>query len=358
MKLTIAKEDLNTALRRVQGAVAGRTTLPVLSTALIRAAGERVEFTATNLNLQITHSVKATVANDGDVCLPLSRFTSFVSELGPQEVGLESDAKFKAKITSGGAVCHVSGVNPEDFPKLQTVDAKPFTIAQQALKSAIRRTIFAASDDSTRFTLNGAFLQINAGQLTVVATDGRRVAIVTAAVEADDMEAILPTRACAELTRLLDDEGDVKISLGQNAAKFEIGDTVLVSKIIEGNYPNFKQVVPGDCKERVTVSREELRSVLRLANSATDEKSVSVRLALSRHSLRAEGSGSDTSASNSMAVNYAGVDFEMAVSGEYILEVVNALTDDEVHLEFTDPLAPLVVKASEFLCVLAPMRMN
>lgn len=357
MNITITKDDLSHALRRVQGAIASRTTLPILSYVLLCAKGESLQLVASNLDLQISHTVPAGVLGAGEVALNQSGLSAFVNQFGPQEISLAIDDKFKATLKSGGAVCSLSGTDAVEFPVFSAQPGQSFPVEQAKLKSMLRRTLFSVSTDSMRPMLNGVRFELKNGTLTIISTDGRRASRATHEIASNDISGTIPTKAATELMRLLSDEGDVTVSIGKSKAQFTLGNTVLETKLIDFVYPNWRQIIPGDCVARVTVAREELQSSIRLVSSIILEanKSPSMRADFARHVLKLKCVGEST-ASDSLAVKYDGKDFAITLNPDYVLDVLNALDDDEVHLEFTDDLSPFVIKADNFLGVIMPMR--
>jgi DNA polymerase-3 subunit beta len=232
----------------------------------------------------------------------------------------------------------------------------------------LKKTSFAISTDESRYVLNGIFLSLKDHKLTMVATDGRRLALVEEEVDVPEKsqgEFIVPAKAVNELNRLLQDKGDVEINYTDNQAAFAMrdekgGGTLLVTKLIEGNYPNYRQVIPGETKERVALSREEFLHALRRAEIMTSEKQNSVKLNFTKNNLAITANSPDVGeARESLAINYKGKDMAIAFNPGYIIEPLNALTPDEVYLELIDELSPGVLKINgPFLYVVMPMRLS
>ena len=212
------------------------------------------------------------------------------------------------------------------------------------------------------------FLSLKEHKLTMVATDGRRLALVDEEVDVpanSQGEFIVPAKAVAELNRLLSDKGEVEITFTENQAAFTLKDekgngTLLITKLIEGNYPNYRQVIPAETKERVTLGREEFLHALRRAELMTSEKQNSVKLAFSKNNLAITANSPDVGeARESMAINYKGKEMAVAFNPGYVIEPLTALTTDEVFFEMIDELSPGVLKINEpFLYVVMPMRLS
>ncbi len=289
MNLTIAKDQIINGLQAVQNVVSTRTTLPILSNVLLRAENDKVELTATDLDVTITCSVEAKVKRPGSTTIPVKKLFGIVRELGNSELDLEVDEKNVTSIRSGASFYKINGLSPEEFPPLAKFkDEKKIVLPQDKVKAMMKRTSFAISTDESRYVLNGIFISLKDHKMTMVATDGRRLALVDEEVDVSETshgEFIVPAKAVNELNRLLSDKGEIELRYTDNQAAFtlkdEKGGTVLIiTKLIEGNYPNYRQVIPNEVKERIPLGREELLHALRRADIMTSEKSNSVKMAL------------------------------------------------------------------------------
>jgi DNA polymerase III subunit beta len=206
-------------------------------------------------------------------------------------------------------------------------------------------------------------MSFKGSKLTVVATDGRRLALIERDVDmpkGTETELILPTKAVGELQRLLGDKGDAKITVGENQITINLEGTTLVSKLIEGTYPNFRQVIPAEAKERVQLERELFLAALHRASILASEKSQSVKLSFAKNNLTITATTPEVGeATETMAINYKGKEVTIAFNPQYVMDPLRNLDADEVFLELTDELSPGVLKVSEpFLYVLMPMRLN
>jgi DNA polymerase-3 subunit beta len=252
----------------------------------------------------------------------------------------------------------------EEFPPLARFDeAKVFTIAQKQLKDGLKKTSYAISTDETRYVLNGTLFSFKENKLTLVATDGRRLALVDLELEfprSQELDIIVPTKAVTELQRMLREEGDAKISIGENQIAFELNRTLLVSKLIEGNYPNFRQVIPPEAKERITLERETFLTAVRRVAILSSEKSNSVRLNFSKGNIDIAANTPDVGeAKESLPVMYKGRDLSIAFNPEFLMAPLRNLSTDEVYLDLIDEMSPGVIKiAGPFLYVLMPMRLS
>jgi DNA polymerase-3 subunit beta len=369
MKLSISKEQLMNGLQAVQNVVATRTTLPVLSNVLLRAEGDRLELTATDLDITVSTSVPASVKKGGSTTLPAKKFFGIIRELGPQDIDLDTDDKNHTTIQSGSSYYKIHGLSADEFPAEQAIaETRKINLPQEKFKGLLRKTSFAISTDETRFVLNGILLSLKEHNVTMVATDGRRLALAYEEVDvpaSSQGECIVPTKAINELNRLLAAKGDIEVKIGANKVSFALSGeaanpVTIVSKLIEGNYPNYKQVIPGETKERIAFNRDELHSALRRAELMTSEKSHSVKMTFKKNSVEITANTPDIGeARESLAIAYKGPDMAIAFNPSYLMDPLKALTEDEVYIELIDDLSPGIVKTNgPFLYVIMPMRMS
>lgn len=369
MNLTIAKDQILIGLQAVQNVVGSRTTLPILSNVLLRAEGDRVEFTATDLDVSVSCKVEANVKKPGATTIPVKKLFGIVRELGGTEIDIEVDEKNICTIRCGSSFFKIHGLNADEFPPLPKFkDDKKVSLSQETVKAMMKKTSFAVSTDESRYVLNGIFISLKDHKMTMVATDGRRLALVDEEVDISEKSAgefIVPAKAVTELNRLLQDKGDVEIKFGENQASFALKDdkgfsVLVISKLIEGNYPNYRQVIPGEAKERVPLNREEFVQALRRAEIMTSEKANSVKLGFGKNTLAITANSPEVGeARETMAVNYKGKEMAIAFNPRYLIDALNALSEDEVFFELIDELSPGVLKINgPFLYVVMPMRLS
>jgi DNA polymerase-3 subunit beta len=369
MKLTISKEQLIQGLQAVQNIVSTRTTLPVLSNVLLRAEENRLELTATDLDVSISSAVEAAVEKPGAVTLPAKKLFGIVRELPTPQIELDIDEKNNCRILSGSSYYKINGLAAEEFPPFpKFAENRKISIGQDKLRSLLRKTSFAISTDESRFVLNGIFFSLKEHKITLVATDGRRLALAEEEVDlapGSEGECIVPSKAITELNRLLGTQNNIEIKFSDNQGAFTLLNdkglnTVIITKLIDGNYPNYRQVIPTETRERIPLVREELLQALRRAEIMTSEKSNSVKLNFTKNKLEITANTPDVGeARESIAVNYKGNDIAIAFNPIYMMDPLKALDNDEVYLELIDELSPGVIKINgPFLYVIMPMRMS
>lgn len=364
MKFRISKEAFVDGLQKVQHVVSNRTTLPILSNVLLVAKDGRLQFTTTDLDVGITGSVEAQIEKEGSTTLPAKRLVSIVRELPASEVEVAVDSKNHASIRSGPSFFKIIGLGEAEFPPLPDFSgAKEFKIPQADLRDGLRKTSYAISTDETRYVLNGIFTSFRDGKMTLVATDGRRLAMADSDLEfpaSHETDVIIPTKAVQELQRLLGDSGDVVVQLSDSQISFAVDDSLLCSKLIEGNYPNYRQVIPGDSNERVVISREALLETVRRVSLLSSDKSNSVKLVFSENRVEVTANSPDVGeAQESMDIAYEGTPLQIAFNPEFLQAPLRALDAENVYLDLIDEMSPGVLRIEgNFLYVLMPMRVT
>lgn len=364
MKFSATKEKVLEGLQQVQNVVSTRTTLPILSNVLLQAKEGMVNLTTTDLDVGVRGGFEANVDKAGASTLPARRLFTIIRELPSSEISIEVDGKNAASIRSGQSFFKILGLPEEEFPPLPKFEnAKVVTMRQKDLRDGLRKTAYAISTDETRYVLNGVLFSFKENKLTLVATDGRRLAMVDIELEfprSHEADIIVPTKAVTELQRLLPDDGEVKISVGTGQIAFDLNNTLLVSKLIEGNYPNYKQVIPSEAKERVTLERETFLNSLRRVSLLASDKSNSIKLNFSKNNIEITANTPEVGeARESLPVVYKGRDFSIAFNPEFLMAPLRNLAEDEIFFDLIDEMSPGVLKIqTPFLYVLMPMRVS
>ncbi len=362
MKLKVNKDVILEGLQKIQSVVSIRTTFPILQNILIKADKEKAWLSATDLEVSVRTGVQAEVGHAGASTLPARRIFSIFRELPAGEIEIEVDDKDVATIQSGSSMFKIIGISEDEFPPLPKFDGgRVYSLDQGVFKDMLRCTSYAASKDESRYILNGVLLSFRGEKLAVVATDGRRMALYEQEVEfpkESEADLVLPFKTVDELLKTLQDEGPLKIQATNNQIAFEFEDMLIVSKLVEGTYPNFRQVIPAQCEERVGVEREALLTALRRVSLIASEKSNSVKLTFGKKRLEITAITPEIGeARESLAINYAGKQISIAFNPEFLMDPLRNLVKDEVFIELTDDLSPGVVKSDiPFLYVLMPMR--
>ncbi len=374
MKFKINRDHFANGLAQVLNVVGSKATMPILSNVLIEAEKDQISLTTTNLDLGIRCKIKAEVKETGSVTLPVKRLAGIVRELPNIDVSFDASPNHQIKLTSGGSTFRIMGIGREEFPPLPEFgEEKAFTLEQGELVTMLKSVAYAQSTDETRYILNGVYFNFKDGKLSLVATDGRRLALVAKEMEVPAESAgaiILPAKTVGELTRLLDKGEKVKINFNDRRAAFQIAtdkDTsglidhvYLYSKVVEGNYPNYHQVIPKETHQRIKLERELFLQCVHRAALVCSEKANSVKLKLTSNLLELTAQSPDFGeAHESMAIGYSGPDLQVAFNPTFIMDPLKALAKDEVFFEVKDEVSPGVFKTLDnFVCVIMPVRLS
>ncbi|HTO04406.1 MAG TPA: DNA polymerase III subunit beta [Opitutus sp.] len=374
MKFKINRDHFANGLAQVLNVVGSKATMPILSNVLIEAEKDQISLTTTNLDLGIRCRIKADVKETGSVTLPVKRLATIVRELPNVDVSFDASPNHQVKLASGGSNFRIMGIGKEEFPPLPEFgDEKSFTLEQSELTTMLKSVAYAQSTDETRYILNGVYFNFKDGKLSLVATDGRRLALISRELEVPEESAgaiILPAKTVGELTRLLDKGEKLKINFNDRRAAFQIAtdkdnsglvDSVyLYSKVVEGNYPNYQQVVPKETHQRIKLERELFLQCVHRAALVCSEKSNSVKIKLTSNLLEITAQSPDFGeAHESMAISYSGPELQVAFNPTFVMDPLRALTKDEIFFELKDDVSPGVFKTLEsFLCVIMPVRLS
>ena len=374
MKFKINRDHFSNGLTQVLNVVGSKAAMPILSNVLIEAEKDSISLTTTNLDLGIRCKIKAEVKETGSITLPVKRLATIVRELPNVDVSFDSTANHQVKIASGGSNFRIMGLSAEEFPKLpDSGDDKSYTLDQAELATMLGNVAYAQSTDETRYILNGVYFNFKDGKLSLVATDGRRLALVSKEMTVPAASAgaiILPAKTVAELLRLVGKGEKLKIAFNDRRAAFQIEtgkeaggltDSIyLFSKVVEGNYPNYQQVIPKETHQRIKLERELFLQCVHRAALVTSEKSNSVKIKISSNLLEITASSPDFGeAHESMAISYSGPDLQVAFNPQFVMDPLRALTKDEVFFELKDEVSPGVFKTLEsFVCVIMPVRLS
>ena len=345
MEFTVNKSDLVRELSLSQGVVEKKTTIPILSNVLLEAAGERVTLTATDLELGIRCSCPARVKKEGAGTVPARKLLDYVRLLPEGDVNMKFLDNHWANITSGRSRTRIAGMSRESFPELPIIPEAITEIPIKVLSSMIARTGFAISMEESRFTLNGALLLMRPEGLTMVATDGHRLAYVQAKPEnSGNLEktfrALVPKKAMNELTKLADDATDeckAVFAGDDNHLFFQVGHRLLITRKLTGNFPDYERVLPKDHQHTATLERNDIRSAIERVAQFADERSRAIRVQFTSGEVRVFSSSVETGESEeSVPGDYQGPDLEIGFNATYLLDFLRAISQDRVSFELKD----------------------
>ncbi|TAK89100.1 DNA polymerase III subunit beta [Patescibacteria group bacterium] len=368
MKVRITQENLARALQVTGRIVGSRTSLPVLANVLISTDSNRLKISATNLEIGITHWIGCKVEQEGSITVPAKLLGEFVANLpSGKNLDLETtDANLT--ITTPNYNSHMNGIAAEEFPATPEVSTKPIlTLPSELLREAIAQVVVAAAPDESRPVLAGVYMYIDEGQLVLVSTDSFRLAEYKLPLpkQADtELQAIIPTRTMQELVRILgESEGDVAMYIADNQVMFQVDDTELVSRLIEGKFPDYQQIIPSNEETRATLATVDFTRITKMAHLFARENGGNIRI-----EVQAEGElrilssaaqvGDNTSSS---PCEVAGDDNEISLNASYLTDALTAIKTKKVSISMSGKLNATVIKpdgndAPNYLHIIMPVR--
>jgi len=362
MKFTVTRSKLLESLQKVQNVVSTKSTFQILSNVYIKAEDDQLWLATTDIDISIRCRLEGATPEPGATTLPVRRITSIVRELPEGEITFDVNDDDHATVQCASSFFKILGLPVADFPPLPEASSDfHFLLEQNVLKEMLAKTSYATSLDETRRALNGVLFSFKDSKLTLVATDGRRLALIEQEVEFPAEKAIdfiLPSKAVNELKSILAEEGQVKIFAQKNQAIFEFGTTTFTTKLVDAVYPNYRQVIPAGCDERITLPREDLIGAIRRVTLITTDKSLSARFTFGANQLTIFSASSEVGeARETLPIKYSGKEISIVFNPEYVMDPIRNLDNDEIAIELTDSHAPALIKCDiPFLYVLMPLR--
>ncbi|MGZ8393256.1 MAG: DNA polymerase III subunit beta [Nitrospira sp.] len=375
MKVRIGREELLTGLQRVQGVVEKRNTMPILSNILLEAKHDGAEIVATDLEIGMRGLYKATVLEAGGVTISARKLYEIIKELPNGEIELTSGDNNWTTIQAGKSQFKVVGLPSGDYPALPSIEREGLTpLAGAGLLELIRKTLFAAGDNDARYILNGLLVSLTTTEkkttlLRLVGTDGHRLAVAEREVgtagakqPAQDIKAIIPKKAAQEMRRLLEEGGDAEPLIGftKNLMIFRKSGLLLTSRLMEGNYPNYQQVVPKESGRRIAVNRGLLESALRRVSVLSKDKANAVKVTFAPGVMTLFSSNPDFGeATEELAAQYEGESLNTGFNARYLLDALSVMDGESVSLQMDTALSPCLIQEAEspgFKCVVMPIK--
>lgn len=370
MKLRIKKDEILKGLQRIQGVVDKKNTMPILSNMLLNADGNGVEIIATDLEIGLRGRYAAEVETPGAVTVSAKKMYEIVRELPEEDVQIRTEDSNWVKIVSGHSQFKLVGLPKDEYPAMPDVaEAGMIRIASDTLRDMIKKTIYAAGENDARYVLNGLYLHLAAAKgglnMRMVGTDGHRLSLIDRTIEAKhkDESVIIPKKAMLELRRLLEEdatETSFEIGLSKNHALFKRDGLIMVSKLIDGNYPNYQQVIPAQSTKKVAVVRDQFTHAVKRVSILSKEKTNAVKLQLEKGVLVLSTNNPEVGEANEeLSVEYAGDALTIGFNSRYLLDALTAMDTAMITLELSDPLSPCLIKEEgndAYRCVVMPMR--
>jgi len=363
MKIKVEKTNLVNAIQTVQNVITTKSALPILSNILIEAQTGALKLTATDLDIGITCVIPVDIQEAGAITVPAKRFSDIVKEFPLDSISITTKKNNQVTIDSDMCQFKIMGLLKEEFPKLpEFKDKKVIKINQGAFKQMLSLTAFAVSLDETRYVLNGILFKISKNLFTLVSTDGKRLAVVERKlpIESDvDISMIVPLKTIQELNRNLQDDGELSLVVSSNQALFDLGNVGIVSRLIEGEFPDYKQVVPPISENKLKVVRNQfLLAVKRAALLATPDYQA-VKLEVFKNKLVISKSTPDVGEFHEeLAVEYSGRELVIGFNPIYLIDILKNLNEETVSMELTDGEKPGVIRINGYVYIVLPMRLN
>jgi len=366
MELVVRKNDLLRELQLFQGIVERKNTIPILANVLLEANGNEVRMLATDLEVALRSKCEAVVAKSGSLTLPAKKLYEVVKALPETDVRIQED-KNGVKVAADRFDSRMQTLPREDFPTLPDVSsgAKPM-LPRAALREMVGKTQFAITGEDTRYFLNGAKFVLKPESLTLVATDGHRLALVEATHTLDvpqEVGVILPRKTLLELGKLLSDgDGDITFESGENHLFFEVGGRVLISRMIDGQFPAYERVIPKGNDKLIEFDRERLTSAVKRVALLSNERSRAVKFEIDKGTVKVTSSSSEFGeAHEELAVDYTGNGMAISFNAQYVLDFLNVVETDIVSLSLKDEVSQAVMKpvgaeGYDYTYVIMPMR--
>src|SRR4051812_23890877 len=373
MELVVRKTDLLRELQLFQGIVERKNTIPILANVLLEANGTEVRMLATDLEVGLRSKCTATVAKSGSLTLPAKKLYEIIKALPETDVRIEED-KGGVKVAADRFDSRMQTLPREDFPTLPeapgAATAASASLPRAALRQMISKTQFAITGEDTRYFLNGALFILRPDSLGLVSTDGHRLAHITVTREKvtgakdDENRVILPRKTLLELGRLLveDGDGDIGYERGENHLFFTVGDRLLISRMIDGQFPAFERVIPKNNDKHVEFDRDRLTSAVKRVALLSNERSRAVKFQIDKGKVEIASSSPEFGeAKEALMVDYAAAPVTICFNAQYVLDFLSVVETDTVSLDFKDEMSQAVLKplggeGYDYTYVIMPMR--
>ena len=371
MELVVRKTDLLRELQLFQGIVERKNTIPILANVLIEAHGDEVKLLATDLEVGLRSRCPASVSKSGSLTLPAKKLYEIIKALPETDIRIEEN-KNGVKVAADRFDSRMQTLPREDFPSLPDATGSfTATLPRDVLKHMVSKTQFAITGEDTRYFLNGALFIQRPDSMSLVSTDGHRLALITVAREKTKSKAggdseervILPRKTLLELGRLLSEgEGDIRYERGENHLFFDIGGRLLISRMIDGQFPAFERVIPKSNDKRVEFDRDRLTNAVKRVALLSNERSRAVKFQIDKGKVEIASSSPEFGeAKEVIIVEYDGTPVTICFNAQYVLDFLAVVETDSVGLEFKDEMSQAVMKPVgaenyEYTYVIMPMR--
>ncbi len=365
MKFQTDKASLLKGVQTVQSIVSTKNIIPIISHILLDAKKEKLTLTTADIDIGIAIQsfIAITAQEEGSITVPAKKFFEIIKELPSAPISINVKKNNMVIIDCEKCQFKLLGMPKDEFPKIPDFSKKEYlTINQSKLKNMLKLTSFAMSKDETRYILNSVLFEIKDDKLRLVSTDGRRLATIEEGISAPktpNRQLIIPSKTIQELNRILSEEGDIKIMFGENQMAFELDNTLITSRLIDGEFPNYEQVIPKEEKQKLKINREALTAAIKRMSLYTTQESLCVRFDIFKDKLVLSKNTQDLGeAREEIDIAYAGKELTIGFNPAFILDAVKELTQDEVAFEVTDSEKPAVLREQRYVYIILPMHIT
>ena len=362
MKINVSKTELINGLKKVTSATGIKSTIAVLSNILVPAKDGVLTLKGADTDLSIKTEVNAEIVIEGVTTIPAKKFNEIVAKLPDGNISISSDENFQCLIKASKSSFKIVGMNPNEFP-VETFpeENRVITLSRKSVVDCLRKISYATSDDDARPVLNGVLFSIREGVLTTVATDGRRMALIEKVIDADetlDGDTVIPMKAVTELIKSLGVEGDVKIYFSENKAIFETDQTVFSTLLVDGNYPNFRFVIPQAFSFSAVIPRVEFIAALDRVSLVLSDSNLSIKVFFDKTSALLQSASTEVGkAEDSLKIDFNGEPMEMTFNPKFLVGPLKNLDCDNLIIQINDAGSPVALSGDEgFLYIIMPMR--
>ena len=352
MELTVTQENLSRALSNVSRVASAKAGLPILQNILLRTDGTRLLIAATNLEVASTYHIGAKVAAPGAITIPSRLVSEFVANLPKGVVSLKVD-KQKLEITSEGYRSVINGIVADEFPELPAIDeaqSVQYQIEPTSFKQAVSQTIITTSSDNTRPVLTGVFWHTFDGKLYLAATDGYRLSEKRLMESQSEINAIIPATTLQEVLRnISDDATEVDVLFDETQVRFRVGDSEIISRLIDGNYPAYRELIPKASETTLTIDHNEFSRITKVAGLFARDSGGSVKIEADKDAgeLRLQSIASEYGENTSSSPAKVSASGEITLNSRYLSEALSVIDGESIQLEFNGKLSPSILTAVE-----------
>ena len=365
MKFFCERSALEEAINIVNKAISPNNTLPVLNNILIKAEGGKIEFSSTNLEIAITCNISAEVKEEGAITVPAKLITGYLAFLNEDAVEIELVEGNSLSIKTNTSSTKIKCIEAEEFPLIPEVnDGQSFTVPLKDFYSSIAQTVFAASLNTARPVLSGVLMSYGNDGLRMAATDSYRLAERTLGIQTNEAEVlcVVPSRTMSEFSKILSKStsDNVSVTVAKNQALFKIGDVKLISRLIEGQYPDYQKIIPQESKSIVIVNKDKLVMDLKRVSLFAKENNNSVKLTVSDNKLIISSEETKIGEEvTSLEVKLEGEDNQISLNAQYLLDALNVIDGGNVRFMVNDNMSPAVLRpesGDDYVCIIMPLK--